>query len=252
VAGHLLARGFYSLIGPRPILMTRRVQVATNKQLTANLFCRGCEDRFNKGGERWVIANCWRSAHEFPLREALLRSGAVVVAPEGALLPAAAAPAVDVGQLAYFAASVFWRAAVPGWPPLVGQPVVPLELGSQSEELRLYLLGKAGFPANAALFVYVSLASDPIPVRANMNPPKFYSPAEGQPFHRFLVCGITFDLFVGASVTNDERESCFVRSSAHIVFGLPAMDEWHGKGVGALMSNGTPSKALRDGRHRRR
>src|SRR5207249_11264465 len=55
---HLLAAGFYRLLrvpeanDPNPIRIDAKITTFTSDQVTRHLLCAGCEDRFNRNGER--------------------------------------------------------------------------------------------------------------------------------------------------------------------------------------------------------
>jgi hypothetical protein len=98
-----------------PVLVTEKISVLRAKQLQHPLLCKDCEDRFNRGGERWVADQSARSPGSFPLRSLLRRQpphsfweGDPVYFAEF-ILPA------RVESLIYFAASVFWRGAIYDW-----------------------------------------------------------------------------------------------------------------------------------------
>ena len=51
---------------------TRRCRSSAPEQATAYLLCGECEERFNSGGETWVLKNCWHSEVDFQLRSNLV------------------------------------------------------------------------------------------------------------------------------------------------------------------------------------
>src|SRR6266851_5737539 len=61
-------------------------------------------------------------------------------------------PGVEIGKLAYFGASMFWRASVHDW--RVGTDKSSrIALGLFEEKLRRYLLGEIAFPDGVVLFI---------------------------------------------------------------------------------------------------
>src|SRR5262245_16715715 len=119
---HLMPKALYKYLrdridtNPNPVVATPEKTFQTSKQVTDYLLCEECEDRFNKGGERWVVENCWRSNTAFPLQAALLATLPIFTnGPDFTAYSGATTPAVNVGKLAYFAASVMWRASVHQW-----------------------------------------------------------------------------------------------------------------------------------------
>jgi hypothetical protein len=70
---HLVPKAFYKLAraagdkNPNPIVVTPKLQIKTSKQVSDYLLCRECEVRFNRGGEQWVIENCWHAETDLNL-----------------------------------------------------------------------------------------------------------------------------------------------------------------------------------------
>jgi len=62
------------------------------------------------------------------------------------------APAIDVGKLAYFAISVFWRASIHRW-NLQDHSLGDIDLGKYNEVFRQFLLGTTKFPDDAAILI---------------------------------------------------------------------------------------------------
>jgi hypothetical protein len=155
---HLMPAALYKIVrnnnekNPHPVLVARDVTLQTAEQASDYLLCGECEKRFHKGGENWVIPRCWHSTTRFALRASLLAS-ASAVRPDMEIYEGANIPDVEPDKLAYFAASLFWRAAAHNWPLNKGV-VASIKLGPYEDELRCYLLG-APFPINAALIIAV-------------------------------------------------------------------------------------------------
>jgi hypothetical protein len=84
------------------------------KQIHEYLLCDECEERFNSGGERWVLANALHSSGSFNLRDAF-RAAKPFVTLEGSIAYSGHTPGVDLDKLVYFAASIFWRTSVGKW-----------------------------------------------------------------------------------------------------------------------------------------
>ena len=124
---------------PFPVAVTPEKTIQTSKQISDYLLCKECEDRFNKGGEKWVVENCWRSETDFPLQAALLKTTPLFTNGPDFTAYSGSAPGVEVDRLAYFAASVIWRASVHQWKQY-GHAPPRLALGPYQELLRQYLL----------------------------------------------------------------------------------------------------------------
>src|SRR5206468_2073449 len=77
---HLLPKALYRLARtadptkPNPVFVTPKAAQITSNQLANHLLCRDCEERFNRGGETWVMANRWHSETNFPIHAALATS----------------------------------------------------------------------------------------------------------------------------------------------------------------------------------
>lgn len=198
---HLLPAAVYRLIrdpsdGPNssPVHVTTKKSFRSDKQITEYFLCCNCEQRFSVNGESYVLSQCDRRNGEFRLRE-LLRSASVLCdLGEDKLFEVTALLGEKTEQYLYFGASVFWRAAARSW-AFRGTTVAPIRLGTYQEELRLYLLGKAGFPTNGRLFVNVSIDD-----RTDVATP----PCEGHlkvagyegPYYKFYIPGILFTLIL--------------------------------------------------------
>jgi hypothetical protein len=159
--------------------------------------CGDCENRFSKNGERYVLSQCAKPNGQFLLREALEIATSVIQDGELRVYDAAAVLGSAREQYLYFAASVFWRAAVWSW-SFGGERLKELNFGGAwQEEFRKYLCGSdSGFPSKARLFVQVS--SD---ARINMTsvfPCTFRM--EGAWRYKFYIPGILFILFLGPDV----------------------------------------------------
>ena len=75
---HLIAAGFYRLMreeasgNPNPIVISGELARATSDQIKMGFLCRSCEQRFNRNGENYVLANCAHRDGNFGLRDILL------------------------------------------------------------------------------------------------------------------------------------------------------------------------------------
>lgn len=140
----------------------------TQRQIWAHLLCVSCEDRFNKQGEGWVIANSASKAG-FPLADALRSRTALNKS--GALdqIYLAQGEGVDIETLIYFPTSVVWRRSVGNWTlanRIAGEPKDFFALGARAEEFRRYLLCQQPFPKDVSIKVEVERQEPPEPVVA--------------------------------------------------------------------------------------
>jgi hypothetical protein len=196
---HLLPKAMYKTLrstsgrqNPHPILFRRGFAIQTARQAQAYLLCEECEERFHLRGEKWVLANCYRTGGTFLLREMLENAAPLSNNGDIRVYSAAVVRYIDADAITYFALSVFWRAAVHRW-PLEGR-TIGIDLGPYEGTFRRFLLGEASFPDSVCLSVLVGVEGRMVelainPVSGNEN---------GFHQHKFTISGLTFLLFVGA------------------------------------------------------
>jgi hypothetical protein len=203
----------YKYLNPgdnRQVIVNKRKYFTTSRQITAHLLCRDCEQRFNRNGEQWVLANGFRGQGNFRL-QSILKSSSPLGRARSQVFAGAELKDVDMDRLCYFGASVFWRAAVHRW-----QGEERIDLGPYQEEFRRYLIGTADFPTNAVLVVDVSDAEKPMEGA--------YCPIGGRAisaaYHQFtfMLPGILFTLLVGQGIPPEQRRLCAVRSDERLIF----------------------------------
>ncbi len=207
--------GIYTILNNRsepndnPVLITKGASLLTSAQARAHMLCSECEARFNKGGEEWVIENCWHGEREFPLRTALMAAMPLVDEPGFRVYEARNVAGVDVDRLVYFAASVFWRGALDGWRIGKGRPT-RLMLGPYEKAFRLFLMGDTPFPEHVLLVITLSEAQDNL-INRNMALPSGGEQSEYGRHYEFVVPGITFHILVGKHIPAWMREIGTVR-----------------------------------------
>lgn len=236
---HFIPAAFYKTArksdpsGEHPIVVTKNIVMQTSKQATAPLLCAECEDRLNKFGEKWTLASSWQSDGSFGLRTTVRSRPPSYSKPGFTIYDTAGLAGVDQERLAFFGASIFWRASINEW-HLV-EPGPKLDLGPYREELRLFLLGKADFPANAALVLSISAEAD---VRASAMAifPYYKNHNKDCRQYNFTMNGLTFDLFVGKSLPLAYRGMCLWRSPIRPVFFAASMDTQIVQEFGGMMS----------------
>ena len=226
---HFMSAGFYKLArdhtrsNPNPVLVSEDVSLISSEQAKDHLLCGDCEDRFNRGGETWVLRNCWHSENEFPLRTALVATKPSPLSTPGfTIFQADGVASVEPDKLAYFAASIFWRAAAHDWVFMRQEPK-RLELGPYEEPLRLFLLDKAVFPKDAVLIVSVTSGMERLR-NMLMVLPFFKNREPGFRQYRFTIPGITFQLFVGKEMPYELRRLCIHSPERHILM-TPDVDD---------------------------
>lgn len=206
--GHLIPAGVLRLIrapelaNPEPLHLRDDQHYTTSRPQKDYLLCERCETRFKDRGEDWVIDRCARSASEFKIRDALLRTKPVFKdANDLSIYEGAAIPGLDVKQLVYFAASIFWRAAAHKWRRSSG--IVHIELGPYMEHFRLFLLDEDPFPAGISLILRV-WTRDWMPRVGN---PETMSTDVNAKVHAFSIPGLNFILIAGKHLDHSRQYS---------------------------------------------
>jgi hypothetical protein len=231
---HLIPRALYKLFrderfpDPSPVLISEGKSLLSNRQAADCFLCDVCEDRFNKYGEAWVLANCWRDEQTFKLRDALLATRPhPKSSSDTKIFVSAAAPGVEPDKLAYFAASVFWRRAARSWE--IGTLAVRrLRFDRYEEAFRLYLLGRARWPRDAVMFINVSAGMETMrnavvefPARISRN---------GSYIYRLRIPGITFMLMLGSRF-RQYVNLCAVHNVERPIYMAEDLDKWNFKDV---------------------
>jgi hypothetical protein len=200
---HLLPQALYKMAreesrkNPNPVLITKGRSFTNSKQVTASFLCAECEYQFSRGGERYVLEQCARPSGDFKIRALLENATPFFEHARFRAFDAARLPELKAEQYLYFAASIFWRAAARTW-RLDSDLLKRLSLGSTyQEQLRLYLLGDAGFPKNGRIFMHV-WSDEQIDFTFTLP----YTPCRvsGAWWHKFCIPGITFIFFLGGAI----------------------------------------------------
>ncbi len=184
----------------------------SSAQAKQYLLCPDCEQRFNREGERWVVANCSHlKTRSFHLRDSLERAQPILSGPKGAAFDAAKIPTINISALAYFSASVIWRASVRPW-QLQKEIRQSIKMArTYQEELRRYLLGGPA-PQTAIFSVFVVSTTPPMPLVVF---PESLDEDSARVTYRFYIPGIWFFLLLGEHITADDRNMCILRSASH-------------------------------------
>jgi hypothetical protein len=219
---HILAASFYRLMresgarNPNPLHLQESGSVQISRQVQERLLCSECENRLNNRGERYVASVCMQSRESFPLQEALAvaepmaeLSGEDLVTFNGMTVGG-----VSPDQLAFFAASVFWRASARPW-RVSRTEAVKLSLGPYEDQLRRYLLDEAPFPKHAALVIGVASARS---LELTMNLPLLIGRAPAYRDYWFCVPGIGFTLIVGRGLGVAQRSLCIMNAPHRPLF----------------------------------
>jgi hypothetical protein len=199
---------------PDPLSITAKVTVQSSRQFHDYVFCKGCETRFNRNGERWVLAHMARGT-EFRLFDILASSKEIESPYDGDHWYAAAEiPDINTQALAYFGLSMAWRTSVHAWKGIDGFKR-RLDLGSYQGPIRKYLLGESSFPTNCNLVVAVwpdketVLYSTYLPRRHFMDR-RFHT-------YSFYLPGITFVLFLGKQIPHEVKDQCCYTTERKVI-----------------------------------
>lgn len=217
---HLIPRAFYRLLrtpgmdDPNPIIADSEVTRVSQEQMAQPLLCAECEDRFSRNGEKWVLSKSYRLQGPSPLYTALCNASPHPAFGSGTVYSALSTAGINLDQLVYFGASIFWRASIADW-SLNRRRAELIRLGGLYEEqFRQYLHGEAEFPANAVLWVAVVRSEDPAPVISLPTGERV-----GR-YHRYTfdVLGLSYMLYVGGGLSEELRRFCAVRSPNRYMF----------------------------------
>lgn len=242
---HLLPASVYKLsrtagdANPNPIVVTGRGAVSSSRQITADFLCARCEERFSKGGEAYVLAQCARPDGSFAVRQLLRSSTPLVGDAKWSVYGVRDTIGPQVEQYIYFAASVFWRASAKAWTFGTGAPRPCINLGdAYEEEFRRYLLSEAAFPQRARLFVHVWNDEQ---IHFTSVVPASYR-IKGTHRHKFCIPGILFILFVGGFATERHNAGALNSSDGPFMWLCPWENDSLFDSFGQMVSRAIRSK----------
>jgi hypothetical protein len=194
---HLMPAGIYPLCENdkrEHVSVTSDVTMPTQRQTRAYLLCDSCENNnLNKNGERYVIPLLSRLNGPFQLYDRLVKQTPVEVLHGDPIYAAATNPEIDVAKFIHFAVGIFWKASVHPF----GRGETPrIDIGADSDALRLFLVGKSPLPNRIALAVAVE--SGPIRYPAMIDPFR----GDNLDFKNFFfyVPGMMMQLYIGDEV----------------------------------------------------
>ncbi len=244
---HLLPKAGYRQItksqgGDAPVVMNSKIAISNDEQVLGQVFCKECEDLFNKNGEGWVLKNCYRVGEGFTLKGAL--DAAVPEYADGNRLKVYSTtnlPGIDVPKLAYFAASAFWRSSVHDWKSGGHSFILPTLGTKYEEQFRQYLLGSQNFPEKAMLWLNVITDEELWDY--------FTFPYGGKEKDywrtQFQFLGLVFTLYLGNLVPQEIRRFCLAHSLEHYITMSKAADDMVLIHAGKLQAKSKPVGSLR-------
>jgi len=179
-------------------------------QLQHPLLCKECDGGIlSREGESWVLPLLATAEGKFPFHDLLLEGTPGGSDGDSKMYAASGNPKIDVAKLTHFAMGVFWKASVHSWRGDETEPLI--QLAKYGELARVFLLGRAPFPAKMALVVGVI----PPPVKTIGFCYPYRGSASGYHNFLFFVPGIEFALLVGNTIPSDLKQTCFASHSLH-------------------------------------
>jgi len=208
---HLLPKALYRMVrgdgkNPHPLNITANGWFQSSFQEKAHLLCAECEQRFHQGGENWVLKHLLRKDGSFLLWDKVVKHSQNLSDERCTVYKVAADAGIDFNALAYFAASIIWKAAAHPWRG-GGEEIT---LGERyQEQFRLYLLHEQEFPEDAALIVDITRPENRLkPIIGD--PATARWPTHFQ--HSFFTPGVVFEIAAGKLIPEAVRRLCSLRN----------------------------------------
>ncbi len=222
--------------------MNPEIAISMNEQVRDYVFCKDCEDRFNKNGEAWVLENCYRDGGGFALKDIL--DATEPDYNDGNLLKVYSSTKltrIDFPKLVYFAASVFWKSSVHRWHSGKHKLASPTLGPKYEEQFRQFLLGEEEFPKKATL--WLNIISDN-QLWNYFNFP-YGGKENGYRQTNFQFFGFAFTLFLGDLVPSNIRRFCFAQSTECYIAMSKVVDDMVLTHAGKLIVKTKPVGSLR-------
>jgi hypothetical protein len=240
---HFISSAIYKVCkdgNKQPIMVGGGTSRHTGGQISDELLCRDCEQRFSKNGEGWTIANMARQG-VFPIQAVLEKTQALFANDHFAAFGQVAG--VDVDQLIYFALSIFWRASVHQWlEPDTDRPIQTIALGEYEELLRQFLVNGAPWPKDVVVLVSVWPYANP--------PLMLHTPVaakrDGFESFMFSIPGLTFTLAAGTRIPENLRQMCSHSSPQRFIFSNTDQAGYAMESYGAKIFKSPPKGKLAD------
>ncbi len=214
---HLIGRAVYKLIredeGEDPIVMTPDLVMQTSRQVRDYVLCTKCEDRFSKGGEKYITKLLWRRKG-FPLLDKL-RLALPIEKESSHIAFSGTQVGVDTEKLAYYALSIVWRCAVHEWKTL-GNQKTSIDLLEGLEEIRRYLLGETGVPPSVG--VVVTVCTDIYSQTHVLAPTMLRDPTKDILIYPMLIRGLHLQVVIAKQGIGPFSEICCFHSQAKKLF----------------------------------
>lgn len=206
---HYLPKRLYAFVrakqmkNPNPLVLSGKGTKQVSDQLRGYVFCKGCEDLFNKNGEMWVLANIPHDdGASFPLKNALGSEMPVAIGQNVKLYDVSSIAAFDMDKLVYFGLSIFWRGAAHDWKSTSGLSPPKVELCDYFEPLRLFLRREGPIPDDVVLSVHLWPDAKVVPAAF----PVYPLHAGHWQSYWFYVPGMFFMLHSGKNMPEEARQ----------------------------------------------
>ena len=221
-----------------PMVMTGKHIFQSSRQITTAALCRACEDRFNSGGETWMLDKL-ATLSAFPLRDVVIASPPAYEEPDFAAFSCDLVPDLKLDKLVHFALGLFWKSAAITWPMRDG-PVNRIDLGTYLESLRQFVIGTGPFPHSMCLVTFLDSGTPPL---VAMTPPHKF---ENKLFHLFVfyINGLQCMLCVGKLARAELGNSCIATAPGHPIFLVPEAGNKMFAVMKPYTKNSTPSKGI--------
>ena len=221
-----------------PMVTTSKRVFQSSRQITAHRFCSECEDRFNSGGESWMLDKL-ATLSVFPLREMVLASSPIIDEADFKVFSCDRVPEFKIEKLVHFAVGLFWKSAACTWPMLDG-PVNRIDLGPYLEPIRRFVHGTGPFPQNVCLVVYLDSSTPPL---IAMTPPRKF---QNELFHLFVfyINGLQCMLCVGKRAPGSYGDMSIASGPGHPIFLMPEVGNRFFEVMKPYTQNSRPSTRI--------
>ena len=216
---HFIPKAAYKLVrgegkNPNPIVVQDGKAVQTSAQTRAHVLCYDCEQRLSKHGEHTFFRNCYQGPRKFRLLQVLRGQNPIFEDGQSVAYAIPEAENSVIEQIGHMGLSVLWKSAAHSWKDR-GFTIPSISLGSPyQEQVRQFLLKVGPFPEHAAMVVEVSDENNRliavVGTPATSKLPTHY-------LHWIDLCGVRFDLFVGARMPWRIRELCVFKPGRKVV-----------------------------------
>ncbi|MFL6436599.1 MAG: hypothetical protein ACJ71Q_03390 [Terriglobales bacterium] len=195
------------LKNPNPVVLSGGKAKQSSLQVRDHKFCGACEERFNKGGEAWILNNIPQNYGDPFFLHTLLNAKTPIVLGNDLLFSQASIPEVDMAKLVYFALSIFWR-GTRHWSEVDGGRPTKLYLGREEKAIRAFLLGRSKLPETVIIKVAVWPFNKVYPIASMPRAER----GSGYRVYWFYFFGFIFRLALGKKIPAQERRTCSYHS----------------------------------------